>query len=185
MQLNVNIKLIRELSGKKQPEFADIIGTNLSNLKTYETTDVRPKANILAKIADYAGITVEKLEEHRLTHKDIIFNQVKSKKDIKVTSRETYGLELNDDGGENYKSKYISLLEKENSQKDNIINLSLTELVMGQRISQAHLKSLLQITVTETAAMQGKDPLQALSAANKVVADAYSAILKKDNDGSR
>ena len=59
MQLNKNIKLVRELSSKTQPEFAEIIGTNLSNLKTYETTNVKPKGNILARVADIASISVE------------------------------------------------------------------------------------------------------------------------------
>jgi hypothetical protein len=86
--------------------------------------------------------------------------------------------------GLDYKEKYIALLEKENAKKDEIITVSLTELVMGQRISQAHLKTLLQITVTETATMQGKDPSKALDAANKVVADTFLVIQKTGTDGS-
>lgn len=74
-----------------------------------------------------------------------------------------------------YKEKYIALLEKENTQKDRIIDISLTELVLGNRISQAHLKTLLQITVVETAVMQKKDPVKALRAANKVVSDNFEA----------
>jgi phage repressor protein C with HTH and peptisase S24 domain len=73
LQLNKNIKLIRELSGKKQGDFAKLIKTNISNLKTYENTTVRPKAIVLAAIADYAGITMEDLENKALTHKHIKF----------------------------------------------------------------------------------------------------------------
>jgi transcriptional regulator with XRE-family HTH domain len=76
MQVNTNIKLIRELSGKKQSQFAKIIKTNLSNLKTYETTDVKPKANILANISDYAGVSIDDLLEKKLTHKDITFDNI-------------------------------------------------------------------------------------------------------------
>lgn len=71
MQLNDNIKLIRELSGIKQKDFAKLIKTNVSNLKTYENTDIRAKAPVLAAIADIAGITVEELEKKKLTHKDV------------------------------------------------------------------------------------------------------------------
>lgn len=78
LQLNTNIKLIRELSGKKQLEFARLIKTNLSNLKTYENTDVRPKANVIAAIADIAGISTIDLENKALTHKDIQFGSIKA-----------------------------------------------------------------------------------------------------------
>jgi transcriptional regulator with XRE-family HTH domain len=71
LQLNNNIKLIRELSGLKQKDFARLIKTNLSNLKTYENSSVRPKANVLAAICDYAGITQDDLENKALTHKEI------------------------------------------------------------------------------------------------------------------
>lgn len=78
LQLNTNIKLIRELSGKKQLDFARLIKTNLSNLKTYENTDVRPKANVIAAIADIAGISTIDLENKALTHKDIQFGSIKA-----------------------------------------------------------------------------------------------------------
>jgi len=83
-QVNQNIKLIRELSGKKQEKFAELIKTNLSNLKTYENTNVRPKAIVLAAIADYAGITVEDLENKKLTHKDLKFGSVEKDEVDKV-----------------------------------------------------------------------------------------------------
>lgn len=83
LQLNTNIKLIRELSGKGQQEFAKLIKTNVSNLKTYENTAVRPKANVLAEIADYANITIDDLEKKKLTHKDIKLELKKDEKDEK------------------------------------------------------------------------------------------------------
>jgi hypothetical protein len=80
--------------------------------------------------------------------------------------------------GTDYRDKYIALLEKENEQKNKLIEASLTELQIGQRISQAHLKTLLQITVVETATMQGKDVQKELLKANKVVAENYAAFEK-------
>jgi transcriptional regulator with XRE-family HTH domain len=91
MQLNDNIKLVRELSGFRQIDFAKKFGINLSNLKTYENTDVKPKANVLADLADYAGITVDDLENKKLTHKDL---KIKSKKNKKVSR------EIPDEGDE-------------------------------------------------------------------------------------
>lgn len=181
MQLNQNIKLIRGLSGVKQQVFADAIGTNLSNLKTYESTDVRPKENIILRIAEIAGIEVNDLEKKKLTHKSITIDHSKLKKAKKVVSHGSDVNELSESLV--YHDKYIALLEKENEKKSEIITLSLTELLTGQRISQAHLKTLLQITVTETASMQGKDPGEALDAANKVVAETFSLILKTGSDG--
>lgn len=177
MQLNDNIKLIRELSGKTQPVFAKLIGTKLSNLKTYETTDVKPKANILASIADFAGISVTDLIQSELTHKDI---RIKSKNDKivkKDVSHETLVEEPETEYQKavNYKEKYISLLEKENERVHRILDISLNELILGNRIAQAHMKALLQITVIETARMQQKDADTELMKANKVVADNFAA----------
>ena len=85
LQINTNIKLIRELSRLKQEDFARLIKTNLSNLKTYETTEVRPKADVLARIADLAGITVDDLDR-KLTHKDLKLDAMKVEK-VEVLSR--------------------------------------------------------------------------------------------------
>jgi transcriptional regulator with XRE-family HTH domain len=71
MQLNSNIKLIRELSGMRQEDFAELIKTNLSNLKTYENTNVKPKANILSAIGKIAGVTIEDLKDKKLSPQDI------------------------------------------------------------------------------------------------------------------
>ena len=95
MQINRNIKLIRELSGKKQAEFAGLIKIKLSNLKTYENTDVRPKANVLTAIAELAGVSLEDLDKKQLTPADIKFNWMKDEKDDKV----------------DYTAEYIQLLK--------------------------------------------------------------------------
>lgn len=94
MQLNSNIKLIRELSGKKQDEFAKLIKTNLSNLKTYENTGVKPKANILAAIAKFAGISIEDLRSKALRPEDITIQVEKDENGIRGTFQEQEGASL-------------------------------------------------------------------------------------------
>lgn len=69
-----NIKLIRSLAGKTQPEFAIIIGENLSNLKTYETKGVMPKPHIQHRIAKIGGVSLHDLINKPLTPDDIEIN---------------------------------------------------------------------------------------------------------------
>lgn len=132
LQLNINIKTIRELSGLKQEQFAKLIKTKLSNLKTYETTDVKPKQNILASIADIAGVTVEQLKTAQLTHKEIA---------IKLPM-DAAG------GGENIPSidilslmrtnENISASNKECSESNNVLsrsNATLIDLLAKEKIT--------------------------------------------------
>lgn len=81
LHLGQNIKLIRGLLGKTQPEFAKLIGLKLSNLKTYENTSVRPKVHIRKRIAAIAGVSVADLLQKDLTENDIT---LKDEKDEKV-----------------------------------------------------------------------------------------------------
>lgn len=74
LQIGENIKLIRGLAGKTQPEFAIIIGEKLSNLKTYETKDIPPKLHVQHKIAKIAGVSLEDLQGKKLTPDDIEIN---------------------------------------------------------------------------------------------------------------
>lgn len=87
MQINDNIKLIRELSGKTQADFAELIKTNVSNLKTYENTNVKPKAYLILNISKYAGISSEDLENKKLKPEDI---NLEDEKDDKDESKKRY-----------------------------------------------------------------------------------------------
>jgi transcriptional regulator with XRE-family HTH domain len=80
MQINDNIKLIRELSGLTQAKFAELIKTNVSNLKTYENTSVRPKAFIIFNVSALAGISSDELENKKLIPEEIKINQTWLKK---------------------------------------------------------------------------------------------------------
>lgn len=85
MQINDNFKLIRELSGIKQTELAPLLKIKLSTWKSYENTDIRPKANVITAVAKFSGIEPEDLDK-KLSYKDFKF---KDKKDRK--SQETNG----------------------------------------------------------------------------------------------
>lgn len=103
--INDNIKLIRELSGLKQSAFAELIKTNLSNLKTYENTEVRPKANILAAISSFAGVDIEDLDK-KLAWKDI---------KIKVEKVESFLIERETRGEGNLLAQAIVNLTENNN----------------------------------------------------------------------
>lgn len=83
LHLSQNIKLIRGLAGKTQPEFAKIIGEKLSNLKTYENTPTKPKLHVQKRIAEIANVSIKDLREKDLSEKDI---KLKVGKDENVTT---------------------------------------------------------------------------------------------------
>ena len=139
MQINRNIKLIRELSGKKQSEFAELIKTNLSNLKTYENSDVRPKANVIAAISDLTGVTVDDLDNKKLTHKDICFKPVEVEK-VEVDKKEDK--EMNDLLCQLMKQQN-KLMEMQNKLlEDQTVNIMKTIVDTNQNV--ARLKRGLQ-----------------------------------------
>lgn len=146
MQLNDNIKLIRELSGVKQEDFAKLIKTNLSNLKTYENTDTKAKAPVLAAIADIAGITVDELEKKKLTHKDVTITlpeeDEQDEKDGKVENTPVDSLRAN--GTPDSKDELISLMReiielrrKPAGKEINLAELSRELMVTAQMLSAA------------------------------------------------
>jgi transcriptional regulator with XRE-family HTH domain len=154
MQIGSNIKRYRELKGLSQQKAADEIGEKRSTYAEWER-GIEPKASVLVKLARLFGVNLSDLLEG-VDENSSIAGHGNGHKD-------------------EYKLKYLNLLEKENEQKSRIIDINLSELVTGQRITHAHVKTLLQITVVETATMQGKDPEEALKKASKVVNDNFRA----------
>lgn len=86
---------------KTQPEFADIIGENVSNLKTYERTEVLPKVHIRKRIAEIAGVSVRDLLEKDLSEKDI---KLKVEKDEKNVPAQQETAQKSTDGNQTHKS---------------------------------------------------------------------------------
>lgn len=160
LQLNTNIKLIRELSGEKQLDFAKLIKTNISNLKTYENTDVRPKAKVLAAIADLAGISMHDLEFKKLTHSDIDFESKKASKDESASKNkqedsdnavQERALKMLEDAikGNRELIESNKILAQANEKQTNILEKSivpansiLTELVITQKETLFYLRYL-------------------------------------------
>lgn len=72
---NHNVKLIRSLTRLTQPLFAQLIKSNPSNVKTYETTVVQSKdLVVLQALSEVAGVTIEDLKDKRLKKEDVKIN---------------------------------------------------------------------------------------------------------------
>lgn len=141
LQINKNIKLIRELSGKKQEDFAKLIKTNLSNLKTYENSSVRPKANVIAAICDFAGITTEELENKALTHKDVHL-------EVDIVDKR----KLNNSNGQPDLSTLLSQLMQKQNQLMEMQNkiLSDTKQDLIEKVKEIHINSKDTISYLQT-----------------------------------
>ena len=69
---NYNIKLIRSLTGKNQKDFARLIKSKESNIKTWEPTKSAPRNQIIySRIAELASVAVEDVKTKKLEEKDI------------------------------------------------------------------------------------------------------------------
>lgn len=150
LQINKNIKLIRELSGLKQEDFAKLIKVNLSNLKTYENSGVRPKAIVLAAIADVAGISTDDLENKALTHKDV--NLRVDKFDINNPLADT-SKPLS--GATPTLQDYIDDLKRSRDMFYSLLSSSLGNLEKGQKTLIAYQKAWVQY---EADRASGGDP---------------------------
>lgn len=71
LHLGQNIRLIREAAGKTQAEFGRIVGANETKIKSYELERAKPKSVFLARIAQFAGISIKDLTDKVLSEKDI------------------------------------------------------------------------------------------------------------------
>ena len=59
--IGTNLLNIRTRKGETQEQVADSIGISYVSLSRYETGQRMPKMNILAKLADHFGVTVDEL----------------------------------------------------------------------------------------------------------------------------
>lgn len=159
MVINDNIKLIRELSGKKQGDFAKLIKTNLSNLKTYENSNVRPKANVLAAICEYAGIELSDLENKKLTYKDITFRVDKVEgNEIPTPTPATTLLT----GAHVTLQDHIDLLRDYNEKLFALLSSNLGKLYDGQQVMIAYQKAWVDYEAEKASAgdLQRKDEIK-------------------------
>lgn len=137
--------------GKTQDEFAKLIGENLSNLKTYENTSVKPKVHIRKRIAAMAGVSVADLLHKDLTEDDIHLMGEKDEKDKRHENAPSNSLQPDSATQTPEVRNYASLMEerlkelKEDKEwlKRNF-EFSLTGLVVGQRSILAHVETILE-----------------------------------------
>lgn len=95
---NYNIKLIRVLSGKNQKEFADLIKSKESNIKTWETTKSVPRDHLIyRRIADLAGVAVDDIKNKKLEEKDVKLKVEIVEDDLPLITPRNYIKELQDD----------------------------------------------------------------------------------------
>lgn len=140
LHLSQNIKLIRGLAGKTQPEFAKIIGENLSNLKTYENTSTKPKLHVQKRIAEIAGVTVKDLREKDLSEKDI---KLKDEKDEKSATKST---ETPQNGQENQPDTELSQVGElvKRIQFGSAEAISIEQIANTIGMSRVHLTKILK-----------------------------------------
>ena len=73
MELNNNIKKLRQLSSLSQKEFADILGIRSNVLSNWEQGIAKPDIQVILQIADYFGIPVVELVNGKIPN-DYDFN---------------------------------------------------------------------------------------------------------------
>jgi len=118
LHLAKNIKWIRLLSGKKQTEFAVILGITDDQLYTYESGKAKPNSVVKGKIATIAGITIEDLE-----NTDI------KKQTVQVINPDTKKVEFTlAPNGANQHEKELKHLQEMLAEKEKQIKL-LTQLL--------------------------------------------------------
>lgn len=118
LHLAKNIKWIRLLSGKKQTEFAVILGITEDQLYTYENGKAKPSSVVKEKIATIAGISVTDLEELDI-----------KKRTIQVINPDTKKVEFTlAPNGANQHEKELKHLQEMLAEKEKQIKL-LTQLL--------------------------------------------------------
>jgi transcriptional regulator with XRE-family HTH domain len=71
LHLSENIKLIRLLSGKTQPEFGKMFDSTKAMIISYEQDRARPNSLFKKRISEYAGISIADLDNKKLRESDI------------------------------------------------------------------------------------------------------------------
>lgn len=166
---NHNIKLIRALTKKKQPEFAELIKSNKSNVKTWETTETLPTDILIyTRLAEIAGVTVNDIKNKPLTEKDINL-KVEKVEHAKGNSDNSNYIKLLESNDRFFKNEYAQML------------LSLRELIGLSKKQEALLKLNLQHVGAVEALQQGVDPEVVQEQINIQIAEMASSG-EMDND---
>jgi len=87
LHLHENIKLIRLLSGKTQPEFGKMFDATKSMIISYEQGRAKPNELFTKRISEYAGVTIQDLINKKLNEKDIYLHLIQKEQKV---PRETH-----------------------------------------------------------------------------------------------
>lgn len=80
LHLADNIRLIRLLSEKTQPEFGEKFGATKAMIVSYENGKANPSELFLSRVSKYSGVEIEDLKNKRLTENDIKIKGEKGEK---------------------------------------------------------------------------------------------------------
>lgn len=140
-KIGKNIRVLRKSQNMSQKEFADQIGTTQTSLSLYETSAKIPPSEILLKIADCFGVSLDwlcgiKSTCHFVTGEDVldIFLEIENSLDWEV------------DGSDDEKI-VISRKDKNNQSEKNVFELS--DLVEFEKSYQNLKKSIYTISDEE------------------------------------
>lgn len=119
LTFGLKLKELRVLNGDGQRELGEKLGVGAPQIRRYENDEVLPdheKVKALCKLYKYDFVS-------------IIYGN--------LSTQQTGSSPENDE----FKAKYISLLEQENNQKGAIITVSLTALQVGQQSILANVEA--------------------------------------------
>lgn len=86
----MKFKYLREQKGLTQTELAKQLNISRLNYNKYELEDVQPKIEVLCKIADYYGVTLDFLCDHKpLYSKELGYLDEKTLAILKLTQELT------------------------------------------------------------------------------------------------
>lgn len=71
MHIGENIKLIRQVWGLKQPQFAKLLDATTAMIKSYENGNAQPKKLVEEKLSELSGIKLEELRNSKISIKSI------------------------------------------------------------------------------------------------------------------
>jgi len=80
LHLQQNIRLIRLLSEKTQPEFGKKFKATKAMIISYEKGKANPDELFISRLAKYSGVSVKDLKNKALTESDIILKEEKGEK---------------------------------------------------------------------------------------------------------
>ena len=122
MTLGEKIKHLRIRNDMTQPELSDSIGVTLRSVKYYEKNERYPEDNVIGKIAQSLGTTIEFLKDDNksieFTKQELFLKAAKEQygtkgaNDVKKTLENVRGLLYDDELSGDSKEAFLSVIEE-------------------------------------------------------------------------